>query len=181
MSDPPVNTPRIGVHVSIAGKLSLAIERAQAVGATTIQIFSRSPRVWAFSRLDQEEVERFKTLRRQADVHPIAVHSAYLINLAARDETLYRRSVEALCHELKRAAELGADFVVVHVGSSPEEDRTKGLARVVAAVTEALDKTDGVMLLLENMAGERGDIGADLGELAEIRSEERRVGKECRL
>lgn len=170
--------PRIGVHVSIAGKLSLAVERAEAVGATTLQIFSRSPRAWAASRLDPDEVARFRDLRLQADLRPLAVHAAYLINLAARDAALYRRSIAALRDELTRAAEVGADSVVVHVGSCPEEDRPNGLDRIVRAVTEVLDTTDSVTLLLENTAGERGDLGADLDELAEILN---RIGRTPRL
>lgn len=174
----PKQEPRVGTHVSIAGKLSLAVERAQAVGAMTIQIFSRSPRAWAASRLDPDEVARFRDLRLQADLRPLAVHAAYLINLAARDTALYRRSIAALRDELTRAAEVGADFIVVHVGSCPEEDRPNGLNRVVAAVTEALNAMDGITLLLENTAGERGDLGADLDELGEILN---RIGASPRL
>ncbi len=169
---PQPRLPRVGVHVSIAGKLSQAIERAVAVGATTMQIFSRSPRMWRLTPLDPEETERFKAMRHEADLAPLAVHAPYLINIGAQDMALYRRSVQALTDELERSKALGADYLVVHVGSCAEPDqapaRAEAVQRVARAVREALDQTDGITLLLENTAGERGDLGADLDELAEI-------------
>src|SRR3989304_1752781 len=99
---------RLGVHVSIAGKLSQAVERAQALGCDTMQIFSRSPRGWDAKPFDPEELTRFRELRKKAEITPLAVHGSYLINLASVVPALYNRSVKAFIEELKRGDQLGA-------------------------------------------------------------------------
>src|SRR3989338_3157964 len=49
---------RLGVHVSIAGGLLSALERARELGCNTMQIFSRSPRGGAASPLTKKDVKR---------------------------------------------------------------------------------------------------------------------------
>ena len=160
---------RVGVHVSIAGRLSQAVERADELGCSTMQIFSRSPRGWALPDMDPEEVKRFCELRKQADIWPLAVHASYLINLAASDAGLNRRSCHALIEELKRAESLGADYLVVHVGSAKGSPLDIGIKRVIRSLRRVLRSGYGsTRLLLENTAGERGDIGSRLEELGEI-------------
>jgi deoxyribonuclease-4 len=160
---------RLGVHVSIAGGVSLAAERAEALGCTAMQIFSRSPRGWAAPELDAGEIARFKALREKAGIRPLAIHASYLINLATADPGLIRRSREGLGAELRRGAAVGADYLVVHVGSVKEGRVEDGIRRVVASLRRVLKSAPPApMLLLENMAGERGDVGSRLEDLAAI-------------
>ena len=160
---------RLGVHVSIAGRLSLAAERAEAVGCTAMQIFSRSPRGWATPDLDPKEILRFRELREKADIRPLAVHASYLINLASAEPSLRQRSCHALIEELKRSEVLGADFLVVHVGSTQQASMAIGVDRVIRSLRQVLRSGPySTMLLLENMAGERGDVGGRLEELSDI-------------
>src|SRR5438270_742691 len=58
--------PRVGFHAPIAGGLQNALLKARALGADTVQIFSRNPRGWKARPLDTEEVENFKHLREIA-------------------------------------------------------------------------------------------------------------------
>ncbi len=156
------------MHVSIAGRLSDAIERAERLRCDTIQIFSRSPRRWAMSPLDPAEAQRFRDRRKESGIDPLVVHSAYLINLAASDAALFDRSVRALSDELDRASELEADYLVVHVGSASQE-AGPGPGRVIEALRRlGLSRRTGAKLLLENTAGERGDLGWCFEELAEV-------------
>lgn len=160
---------RLGVHVSIAGKFSLAAERAISLGCTAMQIFSRSPRAWASPALAPEEIRRFKRLRADAAIEPLAVHASYLINLASADPSLRRRSVHALASELDRAAEIGAEYLVVHVGSASGRPVDEGIREVAVSLRETRRSIPhSVTLLLENTAGERGDIGSRLEEIGEI-------------
>ena len=46
---------RLGVHTSIAGGLHLSLERAHALGCTTLQIFSHNPRGWAVKAIPEED------------------------------------------------------------------------------------------------------------------------------
>jgi len=160
----------LGVHVSIAGKLSHAIDRASELHCSTMQIFSRSPRGWKAGPMDPVEVERFRQGREKTKVSPLTIHASYLINLASTDDVLFEKSISALEEELERGDQLGADYLVVHVGSNAQAGMKFGIARVVEALK--LVKTSSVQtrLLLENTAGERGDIGSKMDELAEILS-----------
>jgi deoxyribonuclease-4 len=162
--------PRVGLHVSIAGGLVKAVEQARQLGCETMQIFSKSPRGWAARPLDPADAEAARDLRRRLRIGPFAVHASYLINLASPDPVLYQRSMDALQEELTRCTMMEADYLVVHVGCTREGQRD-GVERVSAALRRVLDRTwtgSGVRLLLENTAGERGEVGADFGELGEI-------------
>jgi len=160
----------LGVHVSIAGKLSSAVERARELRCGTMQIFSRSPRGWKAAPLDPVQVERFRQDREEAKISPLAIHASYLINLATQDDSLFERSLSALEEELQRSDQLGADYLVVHVGSNACEGLKFGITRVVEALKRMKAISLQTRLLLENTAGERGDIGSKMEELAEILS-----------
>jgi deoxyribonuclease-4 len=169
--DPETSTEiRIGAHVSIVGGLAHAVRRAHGLGCETLQIFSKSPRGWAAGPVDRADADLAFTLRQAWDLSPFAVHACYLINLASPDLALYERSVTALGEELLRCALMHADCLVVHVGCVREGQRD-GLQRVSTAIRRALDRSASAaspLLLLENTAGERGDVGSRFEELAEI-------------
>ncbi|HEY3198306.1 MAG TPA: deoxyribonuclease IV [Nitrospirales bacterium] len=159
---------RIGVHVSIAGGLCKAVERAQVLGCRTMQIFSKSPRGWAARLLDPGDVEEARRMREQAEIAPFVVHASYLINLAAIDPALYQRSIEALHGELVRCEMMRADFLVLHVGSA-KPGQPEPLARIAHALREVLAGSAWrTRVLLENTAGQRGEVGSRLEELAEL-------------
>ncbi len=160
---------RIGVHTSIAGGLQLSLDRARELGCNTMQIFSHNPRQWAVSNIPAETAAKFRESRNTYDVHPVFVHSSYLINLAASDMAILGKSIELLKRELDLADILEADYVVVHTGSASGEHDSEGRMRAV----EALRKISGdgkwkSGILLENTAGERGDITSRIEDLAEI-------------
>ncbi len=141
------------------------------MGANTFQIFTASPRSWRAAPLDPDQARRLKELRRQLDLTPLVVHDGYLINLAAADEALRRKSVAALRGEIERALVAGAEYLVVHPGSYRGETLTEGIERVAQSIEEATAGLDtaGLTLLLENMAGSGSAIGSRFEELAEIR------------
>jgi deoxyribonuclease-4 len=168
-STQPKTNARLGVHVSIAGKLSESVERAHELGCNAMQIFSRSPRMWSAKALDPDEVSRFRELREKFDIRPAVVHASYLINLATPEGALKRRSAEALIDELDRADRLGVEYLVVHVGSCKDGGTAEGVERVRDALAAVLSSGRwSTQLLLEDTAGERGDVGARLEEIGMI-------------
>jgi len=160
----------IGVHVSIAGGVSKAVERASELGCTSMQIFCRSPRSWGVKDIEEAEVERFRELRAERGISTVVVHTTYLINLASPDDALRRRSIELFKWEVRAAESIGADFIVTHMGSSTGEAHAPALSRVGDAIRETADEGLGrtTTLLLENTAGSGHTIGARLEDVSDV-------------
>jgi deoxyribonuclease-4 len=157
---------RLGVHTSIAGGLHRALLRAHALGCTTAQIFSHNPRGWKARDITPEERMLFNRYRVRLDIAPVYVHASYLINIASPSERLRKKSTAMLMEEMRRAGELGADFVVLHTGSAHDG---RGRERAIRSIVEALEgRGRGTGLLIENTSGKKGDIASGISEMAEI-------------
>lgn len=162
--------PRLGFHAGIAGGLQNALLKAQALGAETVQIFSRNPRGWKARPLEAEEVETFKRVRAETGVSPVVIHANYLINLAAADAVIREKSVASFREEVERGLRLGADYLVVHPGSARgacESDALRTCAESLNAACEGLEFGD-FRILLENTAGQGECIGHRFEHLREI-------------
>lgn len=169
---------RLGVHVSIAGGIEKAIPRALGLGCTAMQIFSRNPRGWKVVPFSARSLTAFREAARHRKIDPIFIHTPYLLNLAAEEEELYRRSIRALNLELSRAEQLGARYVVTHLGSAKGGGKARGIKRVVRALQTVMASGLTVSILLENSAGAGNSIGARFEEIGEIIEH---VGKNGRL
>ncbi len=153
--------PRIGFHAPIKDGLHGALLIAKETGCDAVQIFSRNPRGWMAKPLTQQSINLFKKTRRLTKLSPVLVHTNYLINLAAADETLLTKSIASFREEVQRAILLGADYVVLHPGSargSCEADGIETCALSLKIATKGL-KLDRVRILLENTAGQGECIG----------------------
>jgi deoxyribonuclease IV len=160
---------RLGVHTSIAGGLYLSLERAHALGCTTMQIFSHNPRGWAVKSISREEAVRFQSLRQSLDISPVFIHTSYLINMASRDRVLKQKSIALLITEMERADAIGAEYVVLHTGSASGDDATIARRRAIEAFNEIAETRNWKAgLLIENTAGERGDICSSIADMGEI-------------
>lgn len=158
---------RIGVHTSIAGGIHLSIERARRLGCNTVQIFSHSPRSWSLRKIPKEEIQDFRRLRSLYNISPVYIHTSYLINLASWKLEVAEKSQDLLIEEMKLADVLGADYVVLHPGSASDSEQ-EGLKRIIRNLKEALKGRYKAKLLLENTAGERGDLTSRIHQLARI-------------
>jgi deoxyribonuclease IV len=159
---------RLGVHVSIAGGIDKAVERALELGCSAMQIFSRNPRGWDASPLDLPRARLFREKVRRSTLDPVAVHTPYLLHLASAEGDLHRKSVRGLSQDLRRAEQLGARFLVTHLGSAGDRDNLSGRRQVVKGLRRVLEEDSPVVLLLENSAGGGRTVGAFLEEIAEI-------------
>jgi len=162
---------RLGVHVSIAGGLLEAVERAKRLDCSTMQIFSRSPRGGPAPKFPAGAVEQFDVQRRRAGIDPLAVHSPYIINLASPDAQMWKQSLRLYQEEYERASLLNAQYLVTHVGSHRGSGDAAGITRVAEALNRTLDaRRSIVMILLENTAGSGQGIGDQFEQLAAMRA-----------
>src|ERR1051326_6617413 len=158
---------QIGAHVSASGGIDHAIDRAKAIAAQSVQVFTQSPRTWRPTNHDPASFERFREKHRKARIGGALCHALYLCNVAAPDETVYERSLAALLNTMEVACAIEADGVVCHVGSHLGAGLEKGFARAVPALEQVLELcTDRTWLLMENSAGAGGTIGRSIEELA---------------
>src|SRR5690242_1946976 len=102
---------RVGVHTSIAGALENATRRAGEIGCDTFQMFSANPRGWRASDPTPQQCELFREDRENRKLSPLVIHDNYLINLAAADPEIRRKSIAAFRSELRRALALGAEYL----------------------------------------------------------------------
>ena len=108
---------RIGAHVSTAGGLGKGIERAQAMGAETIQIFGAPPQTWRRRAYAPQEAEAFRAQAAAADIWPVFIHAIYLVNLATSNPENLVKSQDALIADMVLSSAIGAKGVIFHVGS----------------------------------------------------------------
>ena len=145
------------------------MDRAVELGCDTFQIFTRNPRSWSFSKLNQGIVQQFKEKLRQHHIAPVFGHTSYILNLSSPEETVYSKSVESLATELRRCCELGIPYLVTHLGSHLGAGNEIGLHQVISAIKEALSQADNeVVLLVENAAGSQNAVGSKFEELRDI-------------
>jgi deoxyribonuclease-4 len=157
----------LGAHEGIAGGVSTAFARAEEDGAECVQIFTRNARGWAAKPLEPDEVARFRAEATRTGL-PVAAHSSYLINAAAPDPEIRKKSWAGLADELARCELLGIPFLVFHPGSNPDE--AEGLKLVAEAMAQAIEAVPGqAMLLTETTAGQGASLGHTFEQLAAIR------------
>ena len=168
-----------GAHVSTSGGIHTAIDRIEAIGGESVQIFTQSPRTWRPTNHDPANFERFKERRAEVGISGVVCHALYLVNLATPDEVIYEKSVTTLMNTVDVACAIEADGVVFHVGSHLGAGFEAGLEHVVPALERTLERcSETTWLLIENSAGAGGTIGRSVDELAVLVD---RLGRHPRL
>ncbi len=151
-----------------------AAERARAIGADSLQVFADNPTAWRRRAELPDELPAFRARVAELGLGPLAIHAAYLVNLAGPDPDLFERSLGVLARELAVAPAYGARFVNVHVGSHRGAGVEAGVARVADGVARVLAEApagpDAAVLVLENSAGSGDGLGTTVEELARILS-----------
>jgi deoxyribonuclease IV len=162
---------RLGIHTFTAGSLEKAAIKAAELGANTFQIFSASPRMWRAKAADAEQIKLLKAARERFDLHPLAIHVNYLVNLASLDPTIRAKSIECFRGELERAAAIGAEFLVLHPGSYRGNSIEEGIAAFVLGLRDAAHGVHAphLTVLIENTVGAGCHLGSRFEELQSIR------------
>jgi deoxyribonuclease IV len=167
-----MRTSRIGIHLSTAGGVYNAAERAHEIGANTFQIFSSSPRMWRPGRLDEAHCIRMRELREKYDCWPLVIHTSYLVNLCSQSEEVRAKSIAAFRGEVERALALGAEYLVLHPGSWRGLTREEGLRLAAESIEKSLDglhaQISDFQILIENTAGAEFSLGGSFEQVAEL-------------
>jgi deoxyribonuclease IV len=159
---------KVGVHISIAGSLDRAVDRAKAAGCDVFQMFSRSPRGWGFAPLSDEICAAFTGKIRSSGIIPVD-HMPYLPNLASPKPDIHEKSIGALSAELDRCGRLDIPYLVTHLGHHLGDGIAGGRSRVIGAINTALENSgNNVILLLENTAGEKNSVGSSFEHIRGI-------------
>ncbi len=164
-----MDKPKIGAHVSTAGGLWTAFERAKEIGADCIQIFGASPRMWYAKLPSAEDIKKFKEEEKRTGIGLTYLHAPYLINLGTPNKDLLSKSVKNLSDHFKIAELIGAAGVIFHIGSSTGTDKDRSIEQVISAIKKILEDVPGKsFLVMENAAGGGEKIGKTAGELTFI-------------
>jgi deoxyribonuclease IV len=167
---------RVGAHVSTSGGPATAFDRAEALGAETIQIFLTPPQQWRSSKVEPEAAEAFRLRQKECGIAPVFVHGVYLVNLATTDKSNLQRSTSSLKSAMNSCGQLGVQGVIFHIGSHKGQGLEAVFEQICLACTDVLKNTpDEVWLVLENSAGSGGNIGSSFADLGRII---RQVGSE---
>lgn len=164
----------IGAHVSASGGVENAPINAAAIGANGFALFTKNQKQWSAPPLSQESIERFKTKCEELGFVPDSVlpHDSYLINLGHPQSEGLGKSRAAFLDEMTRCQQLGLNRLNFHPGSHLKEiSETECLRRVAESINMALDKTSGVIAVIENTAGQGSNVGYKFEHLAEIISQ----------
>ena len=163
------NYERLGAHVSTQGGVATAPERGVAIGATAIQLFTKTPNQWREPSIDPATADQFRKVFSDSGLRAVVSHDSYLINLASPDPVLNQRSVLSFTAELQRCTALGIPYLVSHPGNYIDDPHA-GLARNSSSYAKALRSVPGnVVVLLETTAGTGTALGSRFEELAQLR------------
>jgi deoxyribonuclease-4 len=158
----------IGGHVSTAGGLGKAIERAEECGCETMQVFNQSPRAWRPPRYSEADFAAFRERFARSSVKSVYIHAVYLINVASDDAEVRRKSLASLIHALNVGDAIEARGVIVHPGSGKGQAPAPTFKKLGKAMKAAMAATESCPLLFENTAGAGFTIGRTFEELARV-------------
>ena len=158
----------IGAHVSVAGGFDKAIDNGESIGATCIQIFTKSNRQWRAKPIETEAAETYKKRFQESSIKYVVTHASYLINLGSKNKETADKSEEALAIELDRCKALGIPHLILHPGTQGAEEKQTSLEGIAKRINRVFDKTEKTTLLLETMAGQGTTLGSSFEEIAAI-------------
>lgn len=161
----------IGAHVSAAGGVDKAVERAVEIGANAFALFTKNQRQWQAKPLEESTIEAFKTACREHDFGPAQIlpHDSYLINLGHPERESLEKSRAAFLDECQRCEQLGLTLLNFHPGSHLRKISERDcLARIAESINETHAATDFVVAVIENTAGQGSNLGFRFEQLAEI-------------
>ena len=173
--------PLFGAHLSISGGYHFAADAAAELNCDTVQIFTKSPSQWSAKPITDDDVKHFRDAVKLAKLKCPTAHDSYLINLAAPDDGLWQKSIDAFSDEIGRADQLGLKYLVTHPGAHVGSGEEAGIKRVIAALNEVLARQldSKLIVLLETTAGMGTTLGHRFEQIAAMIDgvqEKKRIG-----
>jgi len=160
----------IGAHMSISGGAHNAILAADAVDATALQIFTKNNNQWKSKPITEGDLKKYEDARAKSGVIAYVGHVGYLINLASPKPDIYRKSLESLEDETRRASLYGLADLVLHPGAHLGEGIESGIEKIANSLNRVIGKTPDIdtRFALETTAGQGTNIGFKFEHLADI-------------
>jgi deoxyribonuclease-4 len=160
----------LGAHTSISGGVSKAVDLADKLGFTAMQIFTKNNNRWFQKKLDEKEISSFKSQLKNSNIKFAVSHDSYLINLCAINRTILEKSRKAFVDELERCEQLGIPHLNFHPGAHLGAGEEDGIKRIAESINIAHEKTKeySVSSMLETTAGQGTTIGYRFEQLREI-------------
>jgi len=164
------NDPLIGAHMSTSGGAHKAIEIADAVDCTALQIFTKNNNQWRAKPLTDDDVQKFFNARKASPIRAYVGHVGYLINVASPKDDVYRKSVDSLTEEVERGDRLGLSDVVMHPGAHLKEGEEYAIKKIADSLNRIIDSTPDITtrFALETTAGQGTNVGYKFEQIAAI-------------
>jgi len=160
---------KIGAHVSAAGGVENAPQRAHQAGCEVFQFFTRSPQGGKAPELTEAIIKKFKQNCKKYGFIEYYTHAPYFINLASTNNRIRYGSISVLRQELERSSKLGVKYLMAHLGSAREVGQTKGVKMCIEGINKILDGYKGsCQFLIEMSAGAGAIIGDEYEEISKI-------------
>jgi deoxyribonuclease IV len=177
----PIGPPLLGAHMSIAGGVHMAIERARSIECTAMQMFVKNNMQWFARPLTGEETRTFLEDRQRSELLSIFAHANYLINLAATNGQFHANSIRSLSEELVRADQLELPFLVLHPGAHLGAGEEAGLEKIVQSIDRVLSGLPKIKtrIAMETTAGQGSCLGNKFEHLEYIISRVREPERLC--
>ena len=155
----------VGAHVSNAGGISNAADRAAELGAEALQCFCSSPRGWAFKPVPDEQTAAFRQKVGESGIGASFLHGIYLVTVATQDQSLLQRGMDPLTSYMHVASAMGATGVIFHCGSHKGAGYDAVFEQAVISLKQVLDDTpQHHSLIMANRAGMGDDQGSKFAE-----------------
>lgn len=159
----------IGGHVSAAGGVSKALERAHEIGFQSVQIHPGSPQTWKGLSIPDEEITQFKKLRSEYQISPVFFHNIYLINFASDEPRIWQGGISSTKKYLEYASKMDVQGVITHLGSGKGKPLEEVFPQLIEALKEVLKECpNNTKFIIENTAGAGSTIGRTIEEIGEI-------------
>lgn len=162
--------PLLGAHESIAGGIHRAVERAESIGATALQVFTKNSNRWESAPLTPEDAENYKTALSKSNIRAVISHDSYLINLCASDPAILEKSRRAMVDEIRRCEALGIGMLNFHPGAHMGAGEEAGIRLIAESldIVHAETRGCGVLSVVETTAGQGSTLGRTFGQIAAI-------------
>ncbi len=161
----------VGAHVSAEGGVQNAPLNANAIGARAFALFTKNQRQWFSNPLSASSISEFRKNCEKFDFKPFQIlpHDSYLINLGHPEQEPLEKSRTSFLDEMKRCELLGLDRLNFHPGSHLNAITIEDcLKRIAESINISLDKTKGVIAVIENTAGQGTNLGHTFEQLRYI-------------
>jgi deoxyribonuclease-4 len=163
----------IGAHTSAAGGAYHALLQGQAIGATTVQLFTSNQKRWEGREIGKEELDLWEKTKETTGIHVVMSHDSYLINLGSPDPLILGKSQKSFTEELKRCHLLHINYLNFHPGAHTSGGRQECLDTIVKSLKEvaSLAEKGKTRLLFETTAGQGSCVGYTFEEIGYLITE----------